>query len=218
MQQQQQQQQLNCPKDMSSSPADGICVLRELPCQRNTIHEFKSEFLLSTKDNVIGKELLRQEFSSPQLLEETLDNFVGANKRHAWEKSRKRKRASMTAKKLETQMSQFFSGLEQNLAVVENSSICKMLATTCLAYLMGCSPCILGMLWEVTDADIDKMTAEFISSWITSAAKRSWSDVNLSAWSKGVIVLQFGSQHLTVKHYQMLLVAKQCCGLADQFA
>ncbi|XP_014222062.1 separin [Trichogramma pretiosum] len=134
MQQQQQQQQLHCPKDMSSSPADGICVLRELPCQhRNTIHDFKSEFILPTKDNVIGKEQQRQEFSSPQRLDEMLNNFIGADKRHSWEKSRKRTRASMTAKKLETQMRQYFSSQEQNLAVVENSSICKMLATTCLA-------------------------------------------------------------------------------------
>jgi hypothetical protein len=49
------------------------------------------------------------------------------------------------------------------------------------------SPCILGMLWEVTDGDIDKMTAEFISNWISSTAKRSWADVNQALWHQGII-------------------------------
>ena len=50
-----------------------------------------------------------------------------------------------------------------------------------------CSPCILGMLWEVTDVDIDRMTTEFISNWIPSSAEKPWSDVDLAAWSKGSI-------------------------------
>lgn len=54
-------------------------------------------------------------------------------------------------------------------------------------YLIASSPCVLGMLWEVTDADIDKMTANFISSWIPSSCSRPWSEVNLSAWCCGTL-------------------------------
>lgn len=43
------------------------------------------------------------------------------------------------------------------------------------------------MLWEVTDGDIDRMTADFLSHWIPSSAKRPWSDVNMHSWNQGKI-------------------------------
>ena len=43
------------------------------------------------------------------------------------------------------------------------------------------------MLWEVTDGDIDRMTASFMSDWITSEAYRPWSDVDLTRWAEGVL-------------------------------
>ena len=43
------------------------------------------------------------------------------------------------------------------------------------------------MLWEVTDGDIDKMTAKFMSLWISSSAKRAWSDVDQQSWHTGKI-------------------------------
>ncbi|KAF7393198.1 hypothetical protein HZH66_009031 [Vespula vulgaris] len=52
-------------------------------------------------------------------------------------------------------------------------------------YLIASSPCVLGMQWEVTDSDIDKMTASFISTWIPSSAERSWSHVDIDAWCQG---------------------------------
>ncbi|XP_031835603.1 extra spindle pole bodies like 1, separase isoform X2 [Nomia melanderi] len=54
-------------------------------------------------------------------------------------------------------------------------------------YLIATSPCILGMLWEVTDADIDKMTTNFISSWIPSPLNRSWADVDFNTWCEGTL-------------------------------
>lgn len=48
-----------------------------------------------------------------------------------------------------------------------------------------CSPCVLGMQWEVTDTDIDKMTTNFISTWIPSSSKRPWSRVDIDAWCHG---------------------------------
>ncbi|KAJ8684181.1 hypothetical protein QAD02_019973 [Eretmocerus hayati] len=73
-------------------------------------------------------------------------------------------------------------------------------------YLIGCSPCILGMLWEVTDGDIDRMTAEFMSRWIPSTAKRPWSDVNLVEWHRGSIEFNKGP-HSKVENEQDMLVA-----------
>ncbi|KAL6266836.1 hypothetical protein P5V15_003665 [Pogonomyrmex californicus] len=53
-------------------------------------------------------------------------------------------------------------------------------------YLIACSPCLLGMLWEVTDVDIDKMTTNFMSNWIPSSSKKSWAEVDIDSWSSGV--------------------------------
>ncbi|XP_066594805.1 uncharacterized protein Sse [Prorops nasuta] len=52
-------------------------------------------------------------------------------------------------------------------------------------YLIASSPCILGMLWEITDTDVDRVTTNFMSSWIPSKAKKPWSDVNADAWCSG---------------------------------
>lgn len=41
------------------------------------------------------------------------------------------------------------------------------------------------MLWEITDVDIDKMTADFISNWVPSSAERPWTDVDINNWSSG---------------------------------
>lgn len=43
------------------------------------------------------------------------------------------------------------------------------------------------MLWEVTDADIDKMTAYFMSNWIPSSSERSWTEVDIDSWSSGTL-------------------------------
>ncbi|XP_046741306.1 separin isoform X2 [Diprion similis] len=54
-------------------------------------------------------------------------------------------------------------------------------------YLIACSPCILGMLWEVTDFDVDRLTANFIGNWIPSPAPRPWSEVKINEWSNGIL-------------------------------
>ncbi|XP_076168881.1 extra spindle pole bodies like 1, separase isoform X2 [Ptiloglossa arizonensis] len=54
-------------------------------------------------------------------------------------------------------------------------------------YLIASSPCVLGMLWEVTDADIDKMTTNFISNWIPSPMNRPWTDVDINMWCAGTL-------------------------------
>lgn len=56
-----------------------------------------------------------------------------------------------------------------------------LLISICYAF----SPSVLGMQWEVTDSDIDKVTTNFISTWIPSSTKRSWSDVDIDAWCHG---------------------------------
>lgn len=47
------------------------------------------------------------------------------------------------------------------------------------------SPCNLGMLWEITDGDCDKLTARFMSEWIPSEKKEPWSSVDLTKWESG---------------------------------
>lgn len=37
---------------------------------------------------------------------------------------------------------------------------------TVLAYIIAGCPCIVGNLWDVTDRDIDKLTQQFLDSWI----------------------------------------------------
>ncbi|XP_011692442.1 PREDICTED: separin isoform X3 [Wasmannia auropunctata] len=54
-------------------------------------------------------------------------------------------------------------------------------------YLIACSPCLLGMLWEITDADIDKMTTNFMSNWIPSSSEKSWAEVDVDSWSSGTL-------------------------------
>ncbi|KAG5330739.1 ESPL1 protein, partial [Acromyrmex charruanus] len=54
-------------------------------------------------------------------------------------------------------------------------------------YLIACSPCLLGMLWEVTDADIDKMTANFMSNWIPSSSEKSWTEIDKDKWISGTL-------------------------------
>lgn len=43
------------------------------------------------------------------------------------------------------------------------------------------------MLWEVTDADIDKMTANFMSNWIPSSSEKSWTEVDKDKWISGTL-------------------------------
>ncbi|KAL0124988.1 hypothetical protein PUN28_004256 [Cardiocondyla obscurior] len=54
-------------------------------------------------------------------------------------------------------------------------------------YLIACSPCILGTLWEITDVDIDKMSTNFMSNWIPSSSEKSWSEVDIDSWSSGTL-------------------------------
>lgn len=61
-------------------------------------------------------------------------------------------------------------------------------------YLIACSPCTLGMLWEVTDGDVDRLTANFIANWIPSPAPRPWSDVKINEWCSGI--LEFKNSNL----------------------
>ncbi|XP_020292023.1 separin isoform X2 [Pseudomyrmex gracilis] len=82
-------------------------------------------------------------------------------------------------------------------------------------YLIACSPCLLGMLWEVTDADIDKMTANFISSWIPSSSEKSWAEVDLNSWLSGTLKLTENTKKEEIKLDSEMLRAvanaKQTC-------
>ncbi|KAK4885723.1 hypothetical protein RN001_001994 [Aquatica leii] len=49
-------------------------------------------------------------------------------------------------------------------------------------YLIACSPCIVGMLWPVTDIDTDIVTTEFLSQWIPSKAETHWKLIEKKKW------------------------------------
>jgi hypothetical protein len=44
---------------------------------------------------------------------------------------------------------------------------------TILAYILAGCPCIVGNLWDVTDRDIDRLTEEFLESWLQEHEKNS---------------------------------------------
>jgi separase len=33
-------------------------------------------------------------------------------------------------------------------------------------FIFFCSPCVVGNLWDVTDRDIDRLTEDFLESWL----------------------------------------------------
>lgn len=72
----------------------------------------------------------------------------------------------------------------------------RMQSDTCLTemhdifhnYMIACSPCVIGMLWEVTDYDTDILSTELLSKWIPShSAKVHWNQVDKVKWNKGQI-------------------------------
>ncbi|XP_025996692.1 separin isoform X2 [Solenopsis invicta] len=77
-------------------------------------------------------------------------------------------------------------------------------------YLIACSPCLLGMLWTVTDADIDKMTANFMSNWIPSSSEKSWAEVDVDSWSSGTLKFtKNGAKAKTKRESEMLRAVAQ---------
>ncbi|KAJ8957970.1 hypothetical protein NQ318_001971 [Aromia moschata] len=53
------------------------------------------------------------------------------------------------------------------------------------------SPCVVGMLWEVTDLDTDILTTEFMSQWIPSTAPTHWKYVDKTKWKKAEDKIKF---------------------------
>ncbi|XP_012280741.1 separin isoform X2 [Orussus abietinus] len=84
-------------------------------------------------------------------------------------------------------------------------------------YLAACSPCILGMLWEVTDIDVDKMTASFVSNWIPAPLNaRPWTDVIVNEWCNGNLKFKdktedIGCQSEEPEMLRAVAKSKQAC-------
>ncbi|GJQ66032.1 hypothetical protein Trydic_g4122 [Trypoxylus dichotomus] len=49
-------------------------------------------------------------------------------------------------------------------------------------YLIACSPCVVGMLWEVTDFDTDTLATEFWSTWLPQGPNLHWKYINKKKW------------------------------------
>ncbi|CAG9559334.1 unnamed protein product [Danaus chrysippus] len=52
--------------------------------------------------------------------------------------------------------------------------------------LAGC-PMVIGMLWEVTDLEVDKMVTKMLSLFVPSKAPCDWKYVKKNQWSQGII-------------------------------
>lgn len=76
--------------------------------------------------------------------------------------------------------------------------ICNCFQLTCLNF----SPCIVGMLWTVTDIDTDTVTTEFFSRWIKLKAPYHWKSINKTAWQSeaGAIKPTDQKQNIQTKH------------------
>ncbi|XP_053617499.1 uncharacterized protein Sse isoform X2 [Plodia interpunctella] len=53
-------------------------------------------------------------------------------------------------------------------------------------HVAGC-PMVIGMLWEVTDLEVDKMVSTLVSLYVPSKAAHSWQSVGKAKWSQGVL-------------------------------
>ncbi|CAL7940926.1 unnamed protein product [Xylocopa violacea] len=85
-------------------------------------------------------------------------------------------------------------------------------------YLIASSPSVLGMLWEVTDADIDKMTTNFISNWIPSPLNRPWTDVDISMWCSGTLkFLQYPQKSIQNIEPEMLRAVAKSKDVCSQY-
>lgn len=50
---------------------------------------------------------------------------------------------------------------------------------TILAYIIAGCPCVVGNLWDVTDRDIDRLTEDFLESWLKESDDEKGSKENL---------------------------------------
>lgn len=46
---------------------------------------------------------------------------------------------------------------------------------------------VIGMLWEVTDLEVDKLVSTLIALYVPSKAPVPWDKVGKSQWSEGVL-------------------------------
>ncbi|KAK9875303.1 hypothetical protein WA026_007700 [Henosepilachna vigintioctopunctata] len=57
-------------------------------------------------------------------------------------------------------------------------------------YLLAACPCLIGMLWVVTDIETDNLTTRLLSSWIPNSEKIPWQKVDIRQWvDSGKIVM-----------------------------
>ncbi|KAF9417442.1 hypothetical protein HW555_005445 [Spodoptera exigua] len=60
-------------------------------------------------------------------------------------------------------------------------------AGAALVVLAGCGPMVVGMLWEVTDLEVDKVISTLVSLYVPSDAPVPWQHVGKAKWSNRVL-------------------------------
>lgn len=60
---------------------------------------------------------------------------------------------------------------------------------------------VVGMLWEVTDLEVDKVISTLLSLFVPSEAPVAWANVGKAKWSHGVL----GKIYITISYRKLLV-------------
>ncbi|RVE45534.1 hypothetical protein evm_009799 [Chilo suppressalis] len=66
------------------------------------------------------------------------------------------------------------------------------------------SPMVVGMLWEVTDLEVDKMVSTLVSLCVPSEAPLPWPQVGKQAWNQGVLDTEVESKGPVIDERDLL--------------
>ncbi|KAI4468246.1 extra spindle poles 1-related [Holotrichia oblita] len=72
-------------------------------------------------------------------------------------------------------------------------------------YLIACSPCLVGMLWEVTDVDTDILATEFWSTWVPNDSKVHWKHIDKKKWESTGESTTYDLAHFLENMYYVLV-------------
>ncbi|KAL3285845.1 hypothetical protein HHI36_000365 [Cryptolaemus montrouzieri] len=74
--------------------------------------------------------------------------------------------------------------------LVEQGPEVEMYGTSQM-YLLAACPCLIGMLWVVTDVETDLLTTRLLSSWIPNSKKAHWQCVDQIEWAQsGKVIIK----------------------------
>ncbi|KAM3959521.1 extra spindle pole bodies like 1, separase [Aphomia sociella] len=69
---------------------------------------------------------------------------------------------------------------------------------------VAASPMVVGMLWEVTDLEVDKMVSSLVALYVPSSATPAWPSVGKGKWSQGILDTNVEDKSLFVPERDLL--------------